>query len=162
MKVSSGQHCPHPQRAGDLVTWCDDNFLELNITKTEEMVIDFRLKPGSIEPLVIKGEEVRIVDCYKYLGTVIDHKLEWTPQIDLCCKKASQRLFFLRKLRQFKVSGSVLFLFYQSTIRSVLLFNQLCFFSSAGKMNVERMNSIVSTASRVIGADITPLSDTHQ
>lgn len=146
------------QAVGDLVDWCDRNFLELNVAKTEEMVIDFRRKSDEIYPLVIKGEEVRIVNTYKYLGTVIDDKLEWTPNIETCCKKASQRLFFLRKLRQFRVNSTILNLFYQSTVLSTLLYNQLCFFSSAKKADVEQMNRIVKAASAVIGQDVTPLA----
>ena len=65
------------------------------------MVIDFRTKPTEINPTVIKGEEVRMVDQYKYLvWTVIDHKLEWSQNINLCCKKANQRLYFLNSEAQ--------------------------------------------------------------
>jgi hypothetical protein len=149
------------QAVGELVDWCDRNFLELNVTKTEEMVIDFRRKSDDVHPLVIKGEEVRIVHSYKYLGTVIDDKLEWTPNIEACCKKASQRLFFLRRLRQFRVNSTILNLFFQSTVQSMLLYNQLCFYGAAKKADREQMDKIVKAASAVIGQDVTPLADIY-
>ena len=60
-----------------LVEWCDQTFLGINVAKTEEIITDFRRNKSSIVSLVIKGEEVHIVRQYKYLGTVIDNKLEW-------------------------------------------------------------------------------------
>jgi hypothetical protein len=114
-----------------------------------------------VHPLVIKGEEVRIVHSYKYLGTVIDDKPEWTPNIEACCKKASQRLFFLRKLRQFRVNSTILNLFFQSTVQSMLLYNQLCFYGAAKKEDREQMDKIVKAASALIGQDVTPLADIY-
>jgi hypothetical protein len=133
----------------ELVDWCDQNVLELNVTKTEELVIDFRRNKGSIAPLVIKGEEVRTVNQYKYLGTVIDDRLKWTANIAACHKKTSQRMFFLRKLKQFKVNSNILYLFYQSVVQSIILYNQLCYYNNASKADTERLNRITAAARKV-------------
>ena len=63
-----------------LVEWCDSNFLVLNVSKTKELVVDFRVAPTDTgaEPFTIKGQSVEMVSAYKYLGTVIDNKLSWT------------------------------------------------------------------------------------
>ena len=114
----------------ELVDWCDEHFLELNVTKTEEMIVDFRRKKERVQPLTIKVEEVRQVSTYKYLGTTIDDQLCWTTNVDACLKKANLRLFFLRKLRQFKVGSNILYLFYRSVIQSILGYNQLCFYGA--------------------------------
>ena len=42
----------------DFVQWCDDNFLQLNVTKTKELRVDFRLKQILPKAVCIKGEEV--------------------------------------------------------------------------------------------------------
>ena len=42
----------------DLVSWCDDNFLCLNVSRTKEMVIGFQRKAPALNPLVLKGEQV--------------------------------------------------------------------------------------------------------
>ena len=62
----------------DLVRWCDNNHLLLNATKTKEMVIDFRKMVPKPSPLVIKGGEVETVHQYKYLGTILDDRLDWS------------------------------------------------------------------------------------
>ena len=146
----------------ELIQWCDSNFLDLNVKKTEEMVIDFRSKPNVLTPITIKGEEVRIVDQYKYLGTILDHKLDWSPNVDLCCKKASQRLYFLRKLRQFRVSGTILQLFYRSVIESAVLYNQICYYNAAKVADKERLDKIVRSAEKLIGEPLRPLSESYE
>ena len=51
------------------------NYLMLSVTK--ELVIDFRQKPPYLPDLVIKGEKVERVSQYKYLGIVLDSKLNF-------------------------------------------------------------------------------------
>ena len=93
-----------------LVEWCDSNFLALNVSKTKEIVVDFRVAPTDmeIEPITIKGHSVEMVSAYKYLGVVIDNKLSWTPHIDACYKKARKKIYLLRKLQFFKVEQAIM------------------------------------------------------
>ena len=59
-----------------LVSWCNDNFLCLKVSRTKEMVIDLRRNAPALNPLVLKGEEVKFAHQYKYLGTTLDDKLD--------------------------------------------------------------------------------------
>ena len=81
-------------------------------------------------------------------------QLDWSANIDAVVKKANQRLFFLRKLRQFHVDPQILRLFFQSSIQSILSYNQLCYHSSAKKMDMDKLEKIVSRASTIIGEDL--------
>ena len=61
------------------IKWCDINHLILNVTKTQEMVLDPR-QVTDHEPVVIKNQEITQVSSYKYLGVHIDNLLCWkTP-----------------------------------------------------------------------------------
>ena len=146
---------------GELVDWCDRHYLQLNISKTEEMVIDFRRQPQPVEPLIIKNDAVRSVKTYKYLGTVIDDRLDWSQNIDVCIKKANQRLFFLRKLRQFKVSDTILKMFYQSVVESTLLYNQLCYYNGANVKDTDSLDRIITTAEQLLGKEVRPLRQAY-
>ena len=42
----------------DFVQWCDGIYLQLNVTKTKELCINFRRKQTPPKPICIKGEEV--------------------------------------------------------------------------------------------------------
>ena len=92
--------------------WCEMNYLMLNVSKTKELVIDFRQKPSYLPDLVIKGEKVERVSQYKYLGTVLDSKLNFDQNTALIQKKCHSRMYLLQKLRNLNVNPSVLQMFY--------------------------------------------------
>ncbi len=54
------------------VTWCNDNHLKLNISKTNELVVDYQRNRRPLVLVVIQGEEVKRVDSFKYLGVQIN------------------------------------------------------------------------------------------
>ena len=122
-----------------LVGWCDDNYLLLNVAKTKEVVVDFRRDRPKLTPLVVKGEAVEMVDQYKYLGSIIDNKLNWSANAQALVRKGNQRLFFLRRLRSFGVGPRLLELFYRATVESVLTFNSLSFFGSLNEHDKSRI-----------------------
>ena len=80
------------------IKWCDTNHLILNVTKTQEMVLDPR-QVTDHEPVVIKNQKITRVSSYKYLGVHIDNLLCWKTRIDNLCNRLQQRLYFLRRLR---------------------------------------------------------------
>ena len=94
---------------------------------------------------------VEIVDKYKYLGTVIDNRLNWNSNTTKVYKKANQRLHFLRKLKSFDVNSKVLKLFYQSTIQSVVTFGSIAWFNSLSVKDRNKLERIVKQAKRIIG-----------
>ena len=111
--------------------WCDEHFLLLNVRKTKELEIYLRVKKEPLLPISIKGENVTIVNQYKYLGIIIDDKLEWDAHSSSVHSKMQQRLFVLRKLNAFNIDCKILYLFYSSVIESILLF---CFHAWGGNI----------------------------
>ena len=63
------------------MTWCKDNFLDLNLSKTKELLIDFRKQPLAVPPITIDGEIVDRVEKYKYLGIILDSKLKFDSNV---------------------------------------------------------------------------------
>ncbi len=81
-----------------LTSWCQDNCLSLNVSKTKELIVDFRKRQQQpYTPLMISGTPV---ESFKY----ISEDLTWTTHIQTQVKKARQRLYHLRQLRKFRVS----------------------------------------------------------
>ncbi|KAL8595673.1 hypothetical protein ACOMHN_025709 [Nucella lapillus] len=140
-----------------MVEWCDDNYLLLNVAKTKEVVVDFRRDQLKPTPLVIRGEDVELVDQYKYLGSIIDSKLSWSANAQALLKKGNQRLFFVRRLNSFGVGQRLLELFYRATVESVLTFNSLCFFSSLKEHDKGKLAKITMTARKLIGRPVPDL-----
>ena len=110
------------------------------MSKTKEMVFDFRKKKTPLVPLIHielplcprkHGEAVEEVKAFKFLGTTISSDLKWDENFSFAIKKAHQRLFFLRQLKKFKVSHSILTQFYRAAIESILTFSITVWYSSA-------------------------------
>ena len=143
------------------VQYCDDNFLELNIVKTMEMIIDFRkfrVKPTAI---TIKNCAVQQVTSYKYLGVVIDEKLGWTEHIDLICKKLNTRLYCLRKMNKFSVSKEILTIFYTSVITSVWKYCLICWGGNSKIGDINRIKASIKCAKRLTGKDLPTFEITY-
>ena len=81
------------------IHWCKLYFLDLNVKKTKEMIIDFHENKPILGPIKINNSAVDIVKTYKYLGSIID-KLNSNENIEKMYKKANQRMHSVRKLKK--------------------------------------------------------------
>ena len=109
------------------------------------MVIDFRKKDTDIMALKINDRIIEQVPTYKYLGVAIDEKLHRSDHINNIKSKASKRLYFVRKLDQFKEDRILITLFYKSVIESILSFCITCWGGNRSKgdrMKVDRIIKI--------------------
>ncbi|PIK42685.1 hypothetical protein BSL78_20454 [Apostichopus japonicus] len=91
------------------VNYCDLNFLQLNVAKTKEMIIDFRRNTNPPPHVVVKGS-AHVVDrdtSYKHLGVVLNDHLAWGDHIDILVKKLNSRLYCLRKMSNFDVRHDI-------------------------------------------------------
>ena len=138
----------------DFIQWCKSSFLTINVSKTKEMTIDFRKTCQVTVPLSINNQAVESVQQYKYLGTVIDDRLNIRSMP--CAKKAIQRMYFLRKLRNINIDSKFMEMFYSCFIESVLTFAFICWFGSISLKNRNRLQGIVRVCSKIVG---TPLTD---
>ncbi len=99
------------------------------------------------------------------------HSDSWAPQflrtwsgtitLSPSCKKAQQRLYFLRQLRKFNLPQELLKQFYSAIIESVLCTSITVWFSSATKSDLRRLRRIVRTAERIIGTTLPTLQELY-
>lgn len=127
----------------EFIQWCADNFLNLNVSKTKEMVFDFRKDRNVHEALVIKDESVVFTKSYKYLGVYIDDRLDFTENIHSLYKKCLQRVRHLRELANIRVDIEILSLFYNSIIESVLAYSIVSWYGSSNKKDKNKLSKII-------------------
>ena len=135
----------------NFVSWCEAHFLLLNVSKTKEMIIDFRIEPEEHASIFIDGQEVERVENYKYLGVNINHKLDWHQHTSNVISKINQRLYFVRKLNYFKIDKTLLSLFYGSIIVSVVSFCIVAWGGNAVQKDIQKINRVVKHASKLTG-----------
>ena len=82
------------------------------MTKSKEMIADFRRQEHSPGKTIIHNNEVEIVSKYKYLGNIFDDKLKWDDNTEEIVKNGQQRLYLLRKLNYFSVDQKILTFFF--------------------------------------------------
>ncbi len=82
----------------------------------------------------------------KFLGAHITEDLTWSAHTDAVLKKAHQRLFFLRRLRKFGTSPSILKSFYSCTVESILTGCITTWFGNSTAGNRKALQRVVRTA----------------
>ena len=132
-------------------TWCSDNCLEINVSKTKEMIIDFRSGVHHPNPVNVMGQNIEIVHSYKYLGTIIDDKLRWDENTTNLYKKGQQRLYFLRKLNALHVDRNILSLFHDSFVKSVMTFGLICWWGNLSVKNRAKLSKLHTISCKIVG-----------
>ncbi len=138
------------------------NCLSLNVSKTKELIVDFRKKQQRpYTPLMISGTPVERVSSFKYLGVNISEDLTWTTHIQTQVKKARQRLYHLRQLRKFRVSPAILKTFYSGAIESVLTQCISVWYGNSSNQDCKALQRVVRLAEHISGSALPSLQNIY-
>ena len=137
----------------NLSMWINANKLTVNPSKSYALIISPNAK---IDPPILNisynHSPVKVVNSVKYLGIVLDNKLQFKQHIALLESKLSRSLGILFKTKSF-LPKDILKRLYYAFIHSHLNFG-LIIWSATPKSNLLKLRSIQSKAIRVLaGAD---------
>ena len=99
-------------------SWCEDHGLSLNNKKTKTMIV----AKQTISNLDDTALGTTPVTTLKILGVTFTKSLKWSNHISSVCRKASSRLFILRRLREFMTKDDLITA-YRAYIQSLLEYN---------------------------------------
>ncbi|KAK3566444.1 hypothetical protein QTP86_033288 [Hemibagrus guttatus] len=157
--ISDNNETAYLEEVRNLENWCKKNNLLLNISKTKELIVDFSTKQErNYQTPVINESPVERVDSFRYLSVHITQDLSWSCHINTVVKKARQRLYHLRHLKDFRLPSKVLRNFYSCTIESILTGNITTWFGNSTMQDRRALQSVVRSAERIIR---TKLPDLH-
>ena len=71
----------------ELAVWCQDNNLSLNVSKTKELIVDYRKRRAEQVPINIVVAVVERVESFKFLGVHITKDLSWFKNTNTVMKK---------------------------------------------------------------------------
>ena len=129
--------------------WCEYNHLELNVTKTKQMIVDFRRSPSIDNTLYINNTVVENVSVYKYLGTLIDHNFTFAENVDNVYKKINQRVYFVRQLHRLNIDTKIMELFYNAIIQSVISFSITCWYGNCTQDSKHKIMKVINTSRKL-------------
>jgi len=93
---------------------------------------------------------------------MISNDLKWNMNVHNIVKKCHQRMYFLRELKKFNLSKSILTSFYRCVIESVLTFSIIVWFNSITAEDEYKLNRIVKTASKIIDTQLPSLEELYK
>lgn len=161
--ISNNDETAYLNEVEMLSSWCAENSLELNVTKTKELVVDYRRGKDqkNYAQLEIFGTPVERVSCFKYLGVNISEDLSWSPHITTVVKKARQRLYHLRRLRKFRIPSDMQKSFYSATIESVITGSITTWYGNCTAQDKIALHRVVHAAEKITGAILPGLQDVY-
>ena len=102
----------------NLLDWSSDNDMQLNTSKTKEMILG-PLAQSHIPSLTISSGAIERVTSFKLLGLYIDSSLSWSTHVENITKKATIDYIFLNSSSELECEKHLLH-FYTTVIRPIL------------------------------------------
>lgn len=135
----------------DINTWCELNRMALHPKKTKSMVIATRQK-HQIQPLqlslVLNSNSIEQVREHKVLGVIIDEKLSWSSHVNHTCKRLSQNIFLLSKLRHYVNTDALKLFFFAHCLSHINYASTV--WCNAADTHIKRLNSLHKRAVKMI------------
>ena len=143
------------EAVSETVHWATANKLPLNEKKTKVLTICGKRLSNRIPNVIIitvNGSQLENAQCAKLLGLEIDRELTFQSHVGKLCKKLSQRIGILKKIRHcLEIKHRVLF--YNSNITPVMDYVSVIW-SNCAKHCLDRVLKLQKRAARIIiGAD---------
>ena len=106
------------------------NNMKLHPGKCKELIVDFSKNKQVFDPIMVDGVRIPVVSKANLLGHTISNNLLWKDHVTETIKKANKRLYSLVLLKRAGVPLINIKNFYRATIRPVLEYCSLQFFTT--------------------------------
>ncbi|CDQ73925.1 unnamed protein product [Oncorhynchus mykiss] len=145
----------------ELAVWCQDNNLFLNVSKTVELIVDYRKRQAEQAPINIDGAVVEQVKSFKFLGVHITNELSWSKHTKTVVKRVRQNLSPLRRLKRFGMGPQIFKRFNSCTIESVLTVCITAWYGNFSASDRKTLQRVVQRAQYITGANLPAIQDLY-
>jgi hypothetical protein len=135
------------QELDKISQWLGANKLSLNVKKSQLLVFSLSKNKPNIK-LTINGEVLKEVQSAKYLGILIDNKLNWEEQINAVNLKLSKGLGLLAKIRHFVPRNTLRSLYF--TFMNPHIDYNILNWGMASSSNLEGISKKIKKAVRIM------------
>jgi hypothetical protein len=141
-------------------SWCQNNNLSLNVTKTKEIVVDYRKRSTEHVPILIDWAVVEQAESFKFLDVHINNKIECSKHTKTVVKRARQSLFPLRKRKRFGMGPEIL-KSYSCNIENILTGCITAWYGNYSSSDRNALQRVVRTAQYITGAKLPAIQDLY-
>lgn len=146
----------------NLDIWLDINKLIINTKKTKGMLIgNKRIEQNfwSLNRVTVKDDVIEIVNNFKYLGVILDSRLDFKEHCDYITKKVNKKVGYLRRIRS-KVSTWAAITMYNVMVKPILEYCMATLANAFGN-NINKIQVLQNRAMRSIlrRPRLTPITD---
>lgn len=117
-----------------LLTWFNQWRLLINPTKTQALILQHRRSFDNLRDFDVRiyGQRITHQPTVKYLGVLIDSKLQWTPHFTELRKKARRRLNLLKRMTglTWGLRTATILKTYKTFLRPLLVYGSLAWLSA--------------------------------
>ena len=106
--ITDNDETAYREDVRDLAVWCQDNNLSLSVSKTKELIVDYRKRRAEQAPINIKGAVVERVESFKFLDVQNTNKLSWPKYTKTVMKRVRRHRFPLMRLKRFVMGHQIL------------------------------------------------------
>jgi hypothetical protein len=138
----------------ELKAFTDQNLMVINQKKTQIMCFNFRTSL-KFPPIFYVGDSapLEIVNETKLLGIILTDDLKWNAHVEFMCKKASKKIWQLRRMKILNLEPEILLDFYLKEVRSILEFGVACWNSGITCKLSERIERLQKICVNIILCD---------
>ena len=127
----------------NVLAWSDRNKMVIDNRKTKCLMITSKRLNTKLDHLSLKhtvqGAAVEQVGAQKLLGVILDQSLDFNEHVEQLCKKLSQKIVVLRKIRRYLLIGECI-LYYNAMIKQTMLYGSTVWTSCLQRISTKCSN----------------------
>lgn len=120
-------------------SWASTNGLGVNPLKTELVLFTTEHKLPSFKMPVLAGESLKLSDHARYLGVILDRKMNWSRNVDERIKKANNALYICKKCigTNWGFTPRICYWIYTAIVRPILTYGCLVWWKATDKRYIK-------------------------
>ena len=133
----------------EALSWSSKNSMNINSSKTKEMLVSFSKKTPEVPTIVIQDKEiVRVREC-TLLGVILNDRLNWQDNVEKLYKKASTRMHFISQLKRTCMPSRDIVKVYVSLVRPIMEYASQVWHAGLTEQQAHMLESIQQRALKV-------------
>ena len=134
-------------------TWCQENNMLLNATKTKVMNLSVRKKISIENEITYNSTDIETVTTAKLLGITIDQHLTFNDHVTERTGKATRLVYTLIKLKRAGIQQSDIIRVYTARIRPILAYAAPAWFTHLSRGAADKLEAVQRRCMKVILPD---------